>query len=274
MDDKLTEADFADSASLGASIEIANSPWVVMKFGGTSVSSAENWQTIARLIRNRLDDGLRPVIVHSALAGVSNRLAKSLKEAAAGTKTEELEAIRTQHYDLAKALDVDGPQLLDKTLHELEQLIAGVRVVREIRGPLLEQIDPVAHGDVAEPVELAADVGQHRGRGILHDHRLDGLAVDPVGIAVVGVPLESKVPLVPAPHEAVFSKSDETFVANLLSRITEREARVLQMRYGLDDGRKMTLKEIGEAVGLTRERVRQIEKEAKVKLESYVSEYY
>ena len=52
MDDKLTEAVFADSASLGASIEIANSPWVVMKFGGTSVSSAENWQTIARLIRN------------------------------------------------------------------------------------------------------------------------------------------------------------------------------------------------------------------------------
>jgi len=132
MDDRLTEADFADSASLGASIEIANSPWVVMKFGGTSVSSAENWQTIARLIRNRLDDGLRPVVVHSALAGVSNRLDKSLKEAAAGTKTEELEAIRAQHYDLAKALDVDGPQLLDKTLHELEQLIAGVRLVREV----------------------------------------------------------------------------------------------------------------------------------------------
>ncbi|NOR37691.1 MAG: hypothetical protein GQ577_13165, partial [Woeseiaceae bacterium] len=113
MDERLTEADFADSVSLGASTEIADSPWVIMKFGGTSVSSAENWKTIARLIRNRLDDGLRPVVVHSALAGVSNRLDKSLKEAAAGTKTEELAAIRAQHYDLAKALDVDGPQLLD-----------------------------------------------------------------------------------------------------------------------------------------------------------------
>ncbi len=132
MDVRLTEADFADSESLGASTEIAASRWVVMKFGGTSVSSAENWQTIARLVRNRLDDGLRPVVVHSALAGVSNRLDKSLQEAASGTRTEELEAIRAQHYDLAKALGVDGPKLLDVNLHELEQLIAGVRLVREV----------------------------------------------------------------------------------------------------------------------------------------------
>jgi diaminopimelate decarboxylase/aspartate kinase len=101
MDERLIEAEFADSASLGAAADIAGSPWVVMKFGGTSVSSAQNWQTIARLIQNRLDDGLRPVIVHSALAGVSNRLETSLTEAAAGSKTEQLNAIRKQHYDLA-----------------------------------------------------------------------------------------------------------------------------------------------------------------------------
>lgn len=77
----------------------------------------------------------------------------------------------------------------------------------------------------------------------------------------------------PLPHDAVFSRSDEMFVSQMLSRITEREATVLQMRYGLHDGRRMTLKEIGAAVGLTRERVRQIEKEAKEKLEEYVKEY-
>ncbi len=77
----------------------------------------------------------------------------------------------------------------------------------------------------------------------------------------------------PSPHDAVFSKADEAFVSSILSRITDREAKVLQMRYGLSNGRKMTLKQIGEAVGLTRERVRQIEKEAKQKLEEYVKEY-
>ena len=78
----------------------------------------------------------------------------------------------------------------------------------------------------------------------------------------------------PQPHDAIFSKSDADFVTRMLSRITDREARVLKMRYGLSDGKRMTLKQIGEAVGLTRERVRQIEKEAKRKLEEYVKEYF
>ena len=62
------------ASSLGAPDHIAHSPWVVMKFGGTSVSTADKWLTIAGLIRNRLADGLRPVIVHSALAGVVEAL--------------------------------------------------------------------------------------------------------------------------------------------------------------------------------------------------------
>ncbi len=79
----------------------------------------------------------------------------------------------------------------------------------------------------------------------------------------------------PPPSDSLFTQSDADFVTRLLSAITEREATVLKMRYGLSDhgGRRMTLKEIGDAVGLTRERVRQIEKEAKSKLEEYVKEY-
>jgi diaminopimelate decarboxylase/aspartate kinase len=132
MDEAIQEAPFADSTSLGAPEEIALSPWVVMKFGGTSVSTADNWAKIARLIQNRLDAGLKPVIVHSALAGVSNRLESALVEASGGARSEQLAAIREQHYQLAEGLGVDGPALLDDTLHELEQLVAGVRLVREV----------------------------------------------------------------------------------------------------------------------------------------------
>ncbi len=79
----------------------------------------------------------------------------------------------------------------------------------------------------------------------------------------------------PAPFEAIFNESDSQFVTTMLERITEREATILQLRYGLEQhrGKRMTLKEIGEEVGLTRERVRQIEREARRKLEEYVKEY-
>lgn len=82
-------------------------------------------------------------------------------------------------------------------------------------------------------------------------------------------------PRTPQPFDTMFNESDSEFVHQILSRITDREAEVLSMRYGLESkrGDQMTLKEIGEAVGLTRERVRQIEKEAKRKLEDYVKAY-
>jgi RNA polymerase primary sigma factor len=80
----------------------------------------------------------------------------------------------------------------------------------------------------------------------------------------------------PPPDEAACSRSDTDFVGRVLARITDREALVLKMRFGLNEsnGQRMTLKEIGEAIGLTRERVRQIERDAKRKLEEFVKEYF
>jgi len=126
------EAEFEDSAGLGAPDSVAQSPWVVMKFGGTSVSSAESWRVIAALVQARLESGLQPVVVHSALQGVSNALEEVLASAVSGNPSGQLEGIRKQHYDLAEALELDGTALLEDRMHELEQLIAGVRLVKEV----------------------------------------------------------------------------------------------------------------------------------------------
>lgn len=132
MQTDLREASFQDSAVLGAPDEIAASPWVVMKFGGTSVATADSWKTIAELVRSRIEAGLRPVVVHSALGGVSNALDDILGLAVGDDPQPHLDRIRRQHFELANDLGLDGDALLAKRMHELGQLIAGVRLVGEV----------------------------------------------------------------------------------------------------------------------------------------------
>ncbi|MDD2484112.1 MAG: RNA polymerase sigma factor RpoD [Eubacteriales bacterium] len=71
---------------------------------------------------------------------------------------------------------------------------------------------------------------------------------------------------VPAPSEAAaFSMLKEQLV-EVLDTLTEREQKVLRLRFGLDDGRARTLEEVGKRFDVTRERIRQIEAKALRKL--------
>lgn len=81
------------------------------------------------------------------------------------------------------------------------------------------------------------------------------------------------------PAESTAQHEDLTVILTLLDSIDEREARVLRLRFGLEGHEPLTLKEIGEQVGLTRERVRQIELDALKKLgkrleDSKVTRYF
>ncbi|HVT91138.1 MAG TPA: sigma-70 family RNA polymerase sigma factor [Tepidisphaeraceae bacterium] len=70
----------------------------------------------------------------------------------------------------------------------------------------------------------------------------------------------------PSPDESVCGNDELQQLSGLLDQIDERAAKILKLRYGLDGQDPMTLKQIGQAIGLTRERVRQIEHQALRKL--------
>lgn len=69
------------------------------------------------------------------------------------------------------------------------------------------------------------------------------------------------------PDDAVLDDDEAQRVAELLQSLDEREQTILRLRYGWGDVEPLTLKEIGAKIGLTRERVRQLEAEALAKLE-------
>jgi RNA polymerase primary sigma factor len=69
-----------------------------------------------------------------------------------------------------------------------------------------------------------------------------------------------------APSDAASHQMLREQVEQVLNQLTERERRVLQLRFGLEDGHSRTLEEVGKEFGVTRERIRQIEVKALRKL--------
>lgn len=70
----------------------------------------------------------------------------------------------------------------------------------------------------------------------------------------------------PSTEEVVMKIEFKNELDKILKTLTDREEKILRLRFGLDDGRERTLEEIGNIYGLTRERIRQIEEKALRKL--------
>jgi bifunctional diaminopimelate decarboxylase / aspartate kinase len=106
--------------------------WIVLKFGGTSVSTLSNWSNIAAVTRRRLDEGASVLIVHSAVSGITDRLEKLLLAAQKGEHEAALAAIETRHAQLCDELGVGRSAQLDGYFTELRQIATSVHLTHEV----------------------------------------------------------------------------------------------------------------------------------------------
>lgn len=105
--------------------------WIVLKFGGTSVSTVESWHNILSVIRERREDGFSVCVVHSALSGISDSLEEIIERAPRNATGDLVEQVKERHYKLGKALDLRVDDLLKEDFGELEHIVRGIELIGE-----------------------------------------------------------------------------------------------------------------------------------------------
>ena len=119
----------------------------------------------------------------------------------------------------------------------------------------------------AAKIGIAMDVPEERIKQILKLAELPASLETPIGddeTSRLGDFIEDRSAL--SPEDAAFFRLLKVQVDDVLHTLSDREARVLQLRFGLEDDRSRTLEEVGREFGVTRERIRQIEAKALRKL--------
>jgi RNA polymerase primary sigma factor len=125
------------------------------------------------------------------------------------------------------------------------------------------------HGREAAPTDIAARVGVPVARveqvlSMVQEPTSLDLPIGEDGDATLGDLI--KAPDAVDPHAAAEASALTGFVAEALAELTEREQRILSMRFGIGGAGEHTLEEVGKVFGVTRERIRQIEAKALAKL--------
>ncbi|WP_371678124.1 RNA polymerase sigma factor RpoD/SigA [Streptomyces sp. NBC_01276] len=154
----------------------------------------------------------------------------------------------------------DQSRTIRLPVHLVEELGRIRRVQREFNRE---------NGREPEHAEIAAELDSTEKRvGDVLDWARDpvslNMSVDDDGDTQFGDLLEDTSAI--SPEQSVLSLLRSEELEDLLGKLDQRTASIIKMRYGIEDGRERTLTEVGKQHGLTRERIRQIEKHALLEL--------
>jgi len=150
-------------------------------------------------------------------------------------------------------------------VHQVEKLSRLSRTRRDLSADL---------GRDATDEEVAAELGVDV--EVVHD--LDAISRPPASLDALvgddgGTTLGDLVDTAdPGPEELIVDRASRGELVGLVDRLSEREAEVIRCRYGMVPGPRQTYEQISGRLGVSRERVRQIEREALERLRDWVSE--
>lgn len=133
---------------------MTNNPWIVIKFGGTSVSTRENWGHIVTIIRRHLAASRRVLVVCSAISHVSNKLEALVAAAKNGEHAPLLKELEGMHRQLCEELQVDFAANLAPYFKRLAQLTEGIYLLGELTPRIRAHV--MAHGELMLTVIGAA----------------------------------------------------------------------------------------------------------------------
>ncbi len=121
--------------------------------------------------------------------------------------------------------------------------------------------------EIAEAMEIDVDKVEHIMKIKQDISSLDASVRDDEEDSVLGDFIEDEDTV--SPEESATSQLLKEHVKDMLGSLTDREQKILRLRFGLDDGKSHTLEEVGQEFSVTRERIRQIEAKALAKLRKH-----
>ncbi|CAK7033408.1 MAG: RNA polymerase sigma factor SigA [Eubacterium sp.] len=274
-EDPVKDIDLGDSVSVNDPVRL-----YLKEIGKVPLLTAEQEMGIAKRMEAGDDEAKKE------LAEANLRLVVSIAKRYVGRGMSFLDLIQEGNLGLIKAVEkfdytkgfkfstyatwwirqaitraiADQARTIRIPVHMVETINKLIRVSRQLLQELGREPTP-------------AEIGKEMGFSEEKVREIQKIAQDPVSLETpIGEEEDSHLgdfiedDNAPAPSEAASYALLKEQLMEVLNTLTEREEKVLRLRFGLDDGRARTLEEVGKEFNVTRERIRQIEAKALRKL--------
>lgn len=274
-EDPVKDLDLGDSVSVNDPVRL-----YLKEIGKVPLLTAEQEMDIAKRMEAGDDEAKKE------LAEANLRLVVSIAKRYVGRGMSFLDLIQEGNLGLIKAVEkfdytkgfkfstyatwwirqaitraiADQARTIRIPVHMVETINKLIRVSRQLLQELGREPTP-------------AEIGKEMGFSEEKVREIQKIAQDPVSLETpIGEEEDSHLgdfiedDNAPAPSEAASYALLKEQLMEVLNTLTEREEKVLRLRFGLDDGRARTLEEVGKEFNVTRERIRQIEAKALRKL--------